>query len=67
MLVKIDFEISAWVKELMIEADSETDALNKLKAMTLADIIDAGAVVDSDVSIRDAHTEVLLHNLSMSF
>jgi hypothetical protein len=64
MLVKVDFEVSAWVKELMIEAKSDLDALNKLQTMTLAEIIEAGAVVDSEIEIRDARTQMVGYDLT---
>ena len=63
MLVKIDFEVSAWVKELTIEADSDRDALHKLNTMTLTEIVEAGAVIDSAIEIRDARTEVIEQDL----
>ncbi len=65
MLVKIDFEVSAWVKELTIEADSGRDALHKLNTMTLTEIVEAGAVIDSAIEIRDARTEVVEQDLTV--
>lgn len=59
MIIKLDFTLSAWVKELLIDAESELDALNKLNSMTLAELIDAGARVDPELEIRDARTEVI--------
>ena len=64
MLIKVDFELSAWVKEIMIEADSEQDALLKLNAMTLAEMIEEGAVVDSEIEIRDARTQVVGYDIT---
>ena len=64
MLIKVDFEVSAWVKELIIEAKSNHAALNKLQTMTLAEIIEAGAVVDSEIEIRDARTQMVSYDLT---
>ena len=65
MLVKIDFEVSAWVKELMLEANSDLDALNKVQSMTIAELIEAGAIIDSEWTISDARTEVLEQDLTV--
>jgi hypothetical protein len=65
MLVKIDFNVSTWIKELVIEADSDLDALNKLNAMTLAEIVEAATIIDSTVDISDARTEVLEQDLTV--
>ena len=59
MLIKLDFNLSAWIKELTIEADSDHDALNKVQSMTVAELIEAGAIIDSSWDISDARTEVL--------
>jgi hypothetical protein len=65
MLIKLDFNVSAWIKELVIEADSDLDALNKLNAMTLAEIVEAASIIDSTVDISDARTEVLEQDLTV--
>lgn len=59
MQVKIDFNISAWIKELVIEADSEREALRQLNEMSLAEIVEAASIIDSTVDISDARTEVI--------
>lgn len=65
MLIKLDFNLSAWVKELTIEADSDHDALNKVQSMTIAELIEAGAIIDSEWDISDARTEVLEQDLTV--
>lgn len=63
MLIKLDFNMSAWVKELMIEAESDHDALRKVQSMTVAELIEAGAIIDSEWEISDARTEVAERDL----
>ena len=65
MLVKLNFDLSAWVKELMIEADSEQDAINKLKGMSFAEIIDEGAIVDSETEIQNISTSIASQDLTI--
>lgn len=38
MVVDLNFNLNAWIKHLKIESDSEQDAINKLKSMTLDEI-----------------------------
>ena len=63
MIVKVDFNLSTWVKELLIEADSEADALNKVREMTtrelITELINTEAIIDSNWDISDARTEVV--------
>ena len=59
MQVKIDFNVSAWIKELVIEADSAREALRQLNEMSLAEIVEAASIIDSTVDISDARTEVI--------
>ena len=65
MLVKLNFDISAWVKELLIEADSEQDAINKLKSMSFAEMIDEGAIVDSETEIQNIGTSIASQDLTI--
>ena len=65
MLIKLDFNLSAWVKELMIEADSDLDALRKVQSMTVAELIEEGAIFDSEWDISDARTEVVEQDLTV--
>ena len=65
MLIKVDFNLSAWVKELAIEADSDLDALRKVQGMTVAELIEAGAIIDASWDISDARTEVLEQDLTV--
>ena len=53
MVVNLNFNLEAWVKSLNIEATSREDAIKKLRNMTLAEIIEEGAVVDSNLKITD--------------
>ena len=63
MIVKLNFNLNAWVKDLRIEADSELDALNKVQNMTVAELIEEGAAIDSEWAISDAATEVMEYDL----
>ena len=63
MLIKLNFNLSAWIKELMIEADSEQDAINKLNGMSFDEIMAEEAVVDSEIEIKNITTMVVSKNL----
>lgn len=63
MVVNLNFNLEAWVKSLKIEASSREDAIKKLMDMTLGEIIEEGAVVDSDLKITDIDTEVKEYDL----
>ena len=69
MIVKVDFNLSTWVKELLIEADSEADALNKVREMTtrelITELINTEAIIDSNWDISDARTEVVEHDVTV--
>ena len=65
MLVKLNFSMSAWVKELMIEAESDLDALRKVQSMTVAELVEAGAIIDSEWDISDAYTEVVERDMTI--
>jgi hypothetical protein len=65
MLIHLDFDLSAWVKELLIEADSEQDAIIKLKSMSFAEIIDEGPIVDSETEIQNIRTSIAAQDLTI--
>ena len=69
MIVKVDFNLSTWVKELLIEADSEADALNKVREMTtrelITELINTEAIIDSNWDISDARTEVVERDVTV--
>lgn len=58
MIVNLNFNLEAWVKNLSIVAQSEEDAINKLMGMTLAEILEEDPVVDSDMKISDIETSI---------
>jgi hypothetical protein len=66
MIVNLNFNLEAWVKSLNIEAASEEDAIKKLMDMTLAEILEEGAVVDSAMKFTEIETEVSEHDLVVS-
>lgn len=66
MLVNLNFSLEAWIKSLNIEAESEEAAIDTLMGMSLAEIIEAGAVVDSTLKITDIDTEVAEYDLTVS-
>ena len=63
MVVNLNFNLEAWVKSLKIEAASREDAIKKLMGMSLSEIIEEGAVVDSNLKITDIDTEVKEYDL----
>lgn len=63
MVVNLNFNLEAWVKSLNIEATSREDAIKKLMGMSLGEIIEEGAVVDSNLKITDIDTEVKEYDL----
>ena len=65
MTIKLNFIVEAWIKELAIEASSEKDAIEKLKSMSLADIMAAGAIADSSIKLSDVETEVASHSVTV--
>lgn len=66
MIVNLNFNLEAWIKSLNIEATSEEDAIKKLMSMTLAEIIEEGAVVDSAMKFTEIETEVREYDLVVS-
>lgn len=63
MIINLNFNIEAWVKQLSIEADSEKDAVDKLMHMTLAEIVEADAIIDSVTNIKDIDTVISEYDL----
>lgn len=53
MIITFNFNLEAWVRHIAIEADSEEAAKEKLMSMTLADMINEDAVVDTELQISD--------------
>lgn len=62
MIVNLNFMLEAWVKQLTLEASSEEDAIEKLQRMTLAELVDAGAVA-RNITVTDIDTHVPEYNL----
>lgn len=58
MIINLDFNLGAWVKQLTLEAPSEKEAIAKLMSMTLAEIVEEGALVHSDLKITEIETSI---------
>lgn len=58
MVVNLTFSLEACIKQLIVEASSEEEAVDKLRSMTLAEIIEEGAHVDSEMKITDVEYTV---------
>ena len=52
-----DFNLSAWIRGLEIEADSEEEAREKLNAMSIADIVDLGYCSNFDITSVDVESD----------
>lgn len=63
MIVNLNFNIEAWIKQLSIEAASEKDAVNKLMQMTLDEIVAEGAIINSDIKITDIDTDIASYSV----
>lgn len=63
MLIKLNFNLNAWVKDLRIEAATEEDAIAQLKGMSVADIIESEAAIDSEIKVSDIDTEIVEYDL----
>lgn len=60
MTINLNFSLNAWIKELQIEAVSEEAAIEKLKSMTLSEIVnDETCFAASEVDILDIDIEIL--------
>ena len=58
MIINLNFNLEAWIKNLQIEASSKDEAVQKLMGMSLAEILEEGAVVDSEMKITEIDTSV---------
>lgn len=58
MVINLDFNLSAWIKNLAIEASSEEEAIKKVESMSLAEIIGEGAIVAPEMKLTDIETSV---------
>lgn len=58
MIINLNFNLGAWVKQLALEAPSEKEAITKLMGMTLAEIVEEGALIDSDLKITEIETSI---------
>ena len=52
-----DFNLSAWIRGLEIEADNEEEAREKLYAMKVEDIIDEGYCSNFDITDIDVESD----------
>ena len=52
-----DFNLSAWIRGLEIEADSEEEAREKLYSMRVGNIIDEGYCSNFDISDVDVESD----------
>lgn len=57
MKVIFNFNLQAWLKGVVVEADSEADAEAKLMKMSLEDMLEYGFVKDSDISDIESEIE----------
>lgn len=65
MTVNLNFNLEAWIKNLEISADSEEAAIEKLKNMSLSDILEEGGVVDSEMSFTEIEASVVDYDLEI--
>ena len=52
-----DFNLSAWIRNLDIEADSEEEAMEKLNEMKIEDIVDLGYCSNFDITSVDVESD----------
>ena len=62
MIINLNFALDAWVRQLTLEASSEEEAIEKLKNMTLEELVEAGAVAQN-ITITDISTDVPEYDL----
>lgn len=65
MTINLNFNLEAWVKNLAINAESEEAAIEKLKSMSLADILEEDAAIDSEMKITEIETSVADYDLTV--
>ena len=63
MVINLDFNLSAWIKNLAIEASSEEEAIKKVESMSLAEIIGEGAIVAPEMKLTDIETSIAEYTL----
>lgn len=52
-----DFNLSLWIRNLEIDAESEDAARKVLNEMSVEDILDEGTVKDTDITSLDVETD----------
>lgn len=62
MVVNLNFNLEAWIKQLSIEALSEEDAIQQLMSMSLAELVEAGAII-ADKKITDVTSTISEYSL----
>ena len=65
MIINVNFNLEAWIKQLTIEASSEKEAVERLMHMSLAEMIEEGAIVDSAMKFTDINTSVAEYDLTV--
>lgn len=63
MRVKFDFNLSAWIKGLEVEASSLEEAKDKLMKMSVEEIVQEGLVDENDIT--DLDSEILEETYSV--
>ena len=60
MIVDFNFNLETWVRSLKIEANSEEDAINKLKQMSLENMINDSEsfYIDSEMKLTDIESKI---------
>jgi galactitol-specific phosphotransferase system IIB component len=66
MTVYLSCNVEAWIKNFVIEAPSEEEAIKKLVSMSLAELIEKGADIDSTMKFTEIDTEVSDYDLVVS-
>ena len=62
MIFNVNFNLSAWVRDVEVEANSEEEAVAKLNSMSISELIEEGAVFDSEMSFSDIDIKVNRYN-----
>ena len=65
---KLDFNLSAWIQGVEIEAENEDEAVNKLMNMSVDEMLESGVIKDCDYSnidtdIIEADYKVRVYNI----